>query len=205
MSEDKFLTGYSWLEEDAFSVSDMSKVTDVKENTLRTWLSRYFKERGTKQGNKRVRYSFLDCLDIRIFAEIVQSLSVTPDAAKIAAMVCGERHRALLKRMVNPDEISQGGSYYFVFKVIRQSQIMFEPVSLNNIAAYISDNSDEPFVFIPVDHIFLSTQKKILDLVGSRVKAELVKEESPAITSDNISKIYKLGFKHEQSRAKDSK
>ena len=184
-------------ERDIYSVSDLNRVTGVKENTLRTWLSRYFEERGTKQGNKRVMYSFIDCLDICIFAKIVQSISVTPDAAKIATMICSERHLELIKNVTNKVEL--GDYYFFVFRIIKHNKMMFDAVNVNEIGKYISENSDETFVVIPVDRMFLTTQKKILEFVLSRVNDEFIEDKKPPLTPDRIRELYKIGRGHDRS------
>ena len=175
---------------EALTVSHLSALLDVKGNTLRTWLSRHFSDLGKKSETGRVTYSLADAMDLRVFTELVQKFSLTPDAAKTATMLCGLRYDELLKNNTEGDG-DEPEPLYFSFKKIDQYDFVFEPLKFEQIIKYISDNNEDTLIIIPVDNLLHSTRKKIHVLMESLSKLFPHEEEKKPITKDEIEARYK--------------
>jgi len=179
------------------TVSILSKLLGVKENTLRTWLSRHFSDLGKKSETGRVTYSFMDAMDLRVFTELVQNFSLTPDAAKAATTLCGLRHVELLEIIAeddgDEDEFVPGpGPVYFALKKIDQYDFEFEPLKYEQLVGHIYNNDEDMLIIIPVDNLFKSTMNRINTMVKALSKAESSgEEEKKPMTKDEITTRYK--------------
>jgi hypothetical protein len=175
-----------------FTVSFLSELLVVKENTLRTWLSRHFSDLGKKSETGRVTYSFMDAMELRVFTKLVQNFSLTPDAAKTAAMVCGFRHVELLKFFTRGDEHNPV-PVYFSFRKIDQYDFAFELLESKQFVEHIHNNNNEDtLIIIPVDNLFQSTIAKINIMIEALPKSgSSDEEEKNPMTRDEIEARYK--------------
>jgi len=184
---------------ETFTVSILSNLLGVKENTLRTWLSRHFSELGKKSETGRVTYSFVDVMNLRVFTELVQNFSLTPDAAKAATMLCGLRHDELMEIAAGADDwdefigVGRGGEpnpLYFSFKKINQYDFEFEPLKYEQLLGHIRNNNKDILIIIPVDNLFRSTMNRMAVLAESWNKSFSVKNEKTPMTKDEIEAKY---------------
>lgn len=188
MSDDSQKLFMEFYNTETFTVSILSKLLGVKENTLRTWLSRHFSDLGKKSETGRVTYSFVDALDLRVFTELVQNFSLTPDAAKAATTLCGLRHIELLAE----DEGDEPVPLYFALKKIDQYDFEFEPLKFEQLVGYIDRNYEDMLIIIPVDNLFQSTIERINIMAKALLKSESSgEEEKNPMTKDEIVARYK--------------
>lgn len=171
-----------------FNVSFLSELLVVKENTLRTWLSRHFSDRGTKSETGRVSYSYRDAMELRVFTELVQNFSLTPDAARTATTLCSLRNAELFKLR------HKGGSsperLYFSFRKIDQYDLAFELLEFEQFVEHMHNNNEDTLIIIPVDNLFHSTIAKINIIMESLPEVGSVEEKKP-MTKDEIAARYK--------------
>ena len=171
------------------TVSIFSDILDVKENTLRTWLSRHFSDLGKKSETGRVTYSLADAISLRVFTELVQNFSLSPDAAKTATILCCLRYVEIFE-IVTSDDVDVPDPLYFLFKKIDQYNIVFEPLKFEQIIEYISDNNEDTLIIIPVDNLIHSTLKKIDDYMEAMRNILPPEDEKKPMTKDEIEARY---------------
>ena len=172
------------------TVSVLSDLLDVNENTLRTWLSRHFSDLGRKSETGRVTYSMADAISLKVFTELVQNFSLTPDAAKAATTLCGLRYDELFKIITDGDGVVPD-PLYFLFKKIDQYDFVFEPLQFEQIIEYISDNNKDTLIIIPVDNLLHSTLKRINDYLEAISKKFPHEDEKKPMTKEEIEARYK--------------
>lgn len=176
-------------ETEHLTVSIFSDILDVKENTLRTWLSRHFSDLGKKSETGRVTYSMADAISLRVFTELVQNFSLSPDAAKTATILCCLRYVELIEFVTDPDEVLPD-PLYFLFKKIDQYDFVFQPLKFEQIIEYISDNNEDTLIIIPVDNLIHSTLKKFNDYMEAMKNILPPEDEKTPMTKDEIEARY---------------
>lgn len=123
----------------------VTRLTEVKNRTLRTWLNRYFPDVGTRKKDGKLLFSGLECLCLQVFARLVTRLTLKTETALIVARA-GYLH---LRNTLESDDFDLSADIFLVIRDASKDDFSFEFVIERDAPLLFSRIDPAPFVVVP--------------------------------------------------------
>ena len=123
----------------------VTRLTEVKNRTLRTWLNRYFPDVGTRKNDGKLLFSGLECLTLQVFARLVKRLTLKTETALIVARA-GYLH---LKNTLESDDFELSADIFLIIRDASKDDFAFEFVSERDAQQLFSRIDPAPFIVVP--------------------------------------------------------
>lgn len=133
------------LSQPELSYGLLTELVGVKNRTLRTWLNRYFPGVGTRQENGKMLFSWLECVCLQVFADLVSKLTVQPETAVIVANA-GYIH---LREMASSEKFGATANIFLIIRNANKVQFDFDLVSDTEAGELFRINDSAPFIVVP--------------------------------------------------------
>lgn len=172
-------------EEAQFSFSQFKCAVKMnnKENTLRTWLKRYFPDVGEKMPNGKMKFSAIDCIAVRFFSELTTELSLPPETARLFAMACVVHFGDVLAGSL---EVDKQDPNYFVASNASGKGFLYEVVKTSVLASLISKDKTASFIIVPVDTLLASIENMLFQFAQYNESTERMKRMMRPMSAEDM-------------------
>ncbi len=133
------------LTQPRLTYGQLTRLTEVKNRTLRTWLNRYFPGVGTRKNDGKLLFSGLECLSLQVFARLVTRLTLKTETALIVARA-GYLH---LKNTLESEDLELSADIFLVIHNASKDDFAFEFVSERDAQQLFSRIDPAPFIVVP--------------------------------------------------------